>query len=348
MKKLLVLFIFLFLIVLSSCANKLNPYTKTFFVFSTEVNITIYDKDKKHAEESLKYANEILSIYNKLCDRYTDYSNTLGVYYLNKNAGETIKIDPRLYDLLKYSVANSQNILNSDNKPVFSIGIGKVSDIYHDLFENHNKETIEHIDINTDINTTTDSSLIEFLDDNYVKIPNGMSVDLGGVAKGYAINILKEYYNQNDIKYVMDAGNSSIVTNYGNPSRKNSVYKIGLRNPELNKNDSVFGILDLDLNVVASTTAYYQKYFIMDNTIYSSILDPYTYKPVDTDILSITVLSFNASIGDILSTSLYMIGYDEAIKYDIENDDISLIIYKNDGSIYVSETLLSNNKFQYK
>ena len=346
-KALLIIFLSLLLFSLSSCKAN-TKFSKNYFAFGTEISIDIYGIKEKDADIYFKKTKGIIDTYNRLTDRYNDYSNTDGVYNINKNAGKETKIDPLLIELIEYSI-DKENLVKLDDKTYFTIGIGKVSDLYHDLFENHNMEsfTESELNINYDIDIETDTSKISINKvNNTILIPNNMSLDFGGVAKGYAVEIIKKYYEENNIKYVIDAGSSSISTNYGNPNRDNSVLKVGLKKPTLNNTDEVFGILDLDINYSISTSAFYQKYVLVDNKIYSSILSKYTYKPVETDIYSITIVNKDSSIGDILSTSLYMIGYDNAINYINSNEEIEGIIYKSDGTIFISEGL--KNKFTIK
>ena len=340
-KLLIILFLLLLVASLSSCNNKLNKYSKNYFAFGTEIDVTIYAKTSKEADSYFSETSKIIKEFNKLTDRYTDYENTSGIYYINHNAGSVIEINQSLFDLIKYSI-EQESILLNDDKPYFTIGIGMISDIYHDLFNNHNGESFNLSDLNLeyDDNITTDTSLI-VLDsiNSTIMIPSNMSLDLGGIAKGYTVEILKDYYNKNNIKYVIDAGNSSISTNYGNPNRRNNEFRIGLRKPTIDNNTDVFGVLNLELNKSISTSAFYQKYIIVDNNIWPSIIDPYTYRPVETDILSISIITSNSALGDILSTTLYMAGYDKAVNFIESNSDIEGIIYKDDNTIFVSTGL---------
>ncbi|MBP5343249.1 FAD:protein FMN transferase [bacterium] len=342
MKKMFVILtVFLIVLLLSSCGT--HEYSDELIYFQTKIVITIYDESYSDSKEYISYAKKLFEDYNNLSDRYLDYDNTYGIYYINHHPNETIKIDERLFNLIKFSKDEGKKIIDQDNKPYFNILIGKLSDIYNDIFDKYEGKAVtsEVFDKNqiSSINFDFDLDQIE-LDNVHktIKIPDTVSIDLGGIAKGYAVNELVKYYNDNGVKYFIDAGQSNLITNTVNPKR-NGNFVIGLRHPETSDNRlRLYATINLEKNKALVTSADYQKYFIYDNEIYSSILSTSTNLPASTDIRSISILHDSSALGDIISTVSFMMGSKKAIEY-LNNENISYIMYLKNGEIIYSDDI---------
>lgn len=340
MKRLVsVLFLFVSILLMSSCNTK-KEYKKTFLYFDTEISITIYSSG--NTDEQFKKIDETLSLYHSLTDRYNENSE---IYKLNHSKEAVVSSE--LITLLE-DVLGVDYILNDNGEPYFTIGIGALSDIWHEYFYDYSS-TSDDISENSEIpsdellNKTYNSNVEDIIinkDASKVTLNNELSLDLGGVVKGYVTRLLIEYLNSNDIDYVINMGSSTITTNIGNPKRANNTYIVGLTNPNITSSNytgsNIYGKIKLPLNKTISTSGDYQKYILYNDRIYSSILDPYTNTSVNTDIRSISVLSSDALLGDILSTTLFMMGSAKAIEY-ANNNNLDIIIYKNNDEIVMTE-----------
>ena len=168
-----------------------------------------------------------------------------------------------------------------------------------------------------------------------VNIPQGVSLDLGGIAKGYisdqASQILKEQGVTSAILNL--GGNIKLVGS--KPNGKS--YKIGIKSPF---NDGNFGIITAeDTNI--STAGGYERYFESEGIRYHHILNPYTASPADTDVLSATVIGERGEVCDALSTASIVMGSKD-IKALTENySDYSFIIF-TEKVVLVSENISDN------
>lgn len=91
-------------------------------------------------------------------------------------------------------------------------------------------------------------------------------------------------------------------------------------------------------DTAVSTTGAYERYFEENGKIYHHILDTSTGYPVESDLLSVTVISEDGGLADFLSTTLYIAGKDAINEY-INNDNFSVIIIDKDKNVYVSNSL---------
>jgi thiamine biosynthesis lipoprotein len=125
-------------------------------------------------------------------------------------------------------------------------------------------------------------------------------IDLGGIAKGYAVGEAVKTIRTSGIRSALvDAGGDiyAVGTLNGKP------WKIGIRDP---RGDGVFGSMDVtDLTVV--TSGDYERYFMQDGVRYHHILNPKTGYPVQ-GLRSATIITADAALGDGLSTAVFVLG----------------------------------------
>ena len=343
-KPLLLLLLTLSVIILSSCAFQMNSFSRSYTYFDSYETITFWtSKSESSVIEYFNKTNDILKLYHNLTNRYED-TGVNGVYYLNNHPDTVVTVDKELINLLSevkmFLSKNDQEVFSS-----FTIGIGKISDIWHDTFEKYNeassceKEKIKELPKidSSPVNTNINDIKID-KENSTVRLENGVSIDLGGVVKGYVSKVLIDYYNENNLKYTIDMGQSNIYTNIGNPKRKNNAYIIGLKDPSASCTEelAIYAKLTLPLNKSIVTSGDYQKYFTYNGKIYSHILDSSTKMPVDTDIRSISIIIDDPFIGDIYSTVLFMKDITKALEIVNSNENLECIIYGLDNRIYTS------------
>ena len=91
-----------------------------------------------------------------------------------------------------------------------------------------------------------------------------------------------------------------------------------------------------DLGVI--TSGGYERYFEEDGKTYHHIIDPRTGYPADSGLLSVTIVSSDGTLADGLSTSLFIMGKEEAIKYwKDHSEEFDGILETEDGTLYVTE-----------
>ena len=147
-------------------------------------------------------------------------------------------------------------------------------------------------------------------DNRLLVLPEGMQIDLGAVAKGYAGDeILELLRNGGIISAIVNLGGN--VQTIGSKPDK-SKWRIGIKLPN---SEEHFGILEVE-DCAVITSGNYQKYFTgEDGNTYHHIIDPSTGKPVENGVVSMTVVGKKGRLCDALSTALFVMGKDGAEKY---------------------------------
>lgn len=144
--------------------------------------------------------------------------------------------------------------------------------------------------------------------DATVTLPQGMSLDLGGIAKGYIVDeaaaVLKKAGVGNAI---VEAGGDLFA--FGSRVGKEP-WKIGIQDPSAGEEVSaakLAGVLRVSGRGV-TTSGHYRRFSVIQGKRYSHILDPRTGFPVEQSVLSATVMAGSAAEADGLSTAVAVLG----------------------------------------
>ncbi len=320
MKKIITLFtIFIFVFLLTGC--KVKTYKKSMFYMDTHIEVKLYDIDKDTSEKLFKGIESMYKEYHALTDRYTEYDDLVNVYYLNNNlkVNEKIEIDSRLYDLIDYGLK-----VYNDTSGYINIAMGNVIDIWKKYREEGKSIPKTYELMNTNINIKD----IVLKDNTYMKKSN-ITLDLGSYTKGYVTELVGKYLEKNGCnKYLINAGGNVKV----GKSYKTTKFSVGLEEPFNTSN--IYKTLSVE-NVSIVTSGSYQRYYKVDDNIYSHIINPKTLYP-DNYTKSVTVITKDSALGDVLSTYLFMLPIEDGLKLVNEMDDVEAIWYSDE--IYYSES----------
>jgi thiamine biosynthesis lipoprotein len=138
----------------------------------------------------------------------------------------------------------------------------------------------------------------------------GIEIDLGAIAKGYAVDRAVQILRDNGIKQALISSGTSSLYALGSPPGEHG-WKISVRNPL--KPDQAACVMRLQ-NLSLSVSGDYEKFFKLGGKIYAHIMDPHTGMPVE-NMLSTAVVSTSAADSDALSTSFFVEGPGAARHY---------------------------------
>ncbi|MBM3267411.1 MAG: FAD:protein FMN transferase [Candidatus Sericytochromatia bacterium] len=131
---------------------------------------------------------------------------------------------------------------------------------------------------------------------------SGLEVDLGAIAKGYAVDRALERLRAGGIRAArVDAGGNQGV--FG-PSPAGGAWSFGIRHPRAE--GEILGVTALARGAI-STSGDAERGFWRDGVRYGHIIDPQSGRPV-RGMLSVTVVAPTAEQADALSTALYVLG----------------------------------------
>jgi len=173
--------------------------------------------------------------------------------------------------------------------------------------------------------------------------PPGLKVwfDLGGVAKGYAVDEAVKVLKSAGIGAgIVDAGGD--LRSFG--SKPGDVpWKIGVQDPE--QPQDLAGILHVG-EISIATSGDYQRYFEVGGIRYHHILDSATGRPARSGVKSVTVLATDCALADALATAAFVMGPEEGLDLIESWEKVEGILISGDGEYHVTSGIGEEYPFQ--
>ncbi len=349
----------------SSCwtENNSSVYQRSFTeYFNTSITVRICSDTMSTIEYSntLLEAESIIEKYDQITSKRVNYDGIVNVKTINDDPSATHILSDELFELLEFSLDYyeiTEGRFNIALDPVVSLWETPLGDfeIPGDAVYRPSDETIATALVNTN------ASKIILNDINKtITMDSGMSLNLGGIAKGYMVDVLYDFLDNNDgvTSFSINAGGSSIRFGGQNPSTQRDYWSVAIQNPigfdmlnytcyisGTSNTDCYYQTINLDSGEVVSTSGDYQKYFYdyndyMENGLnaikYHHIIDPNTGLPVNTNVKSVSVIANSSKIAEIESTNIYIMSLDNAINYVNNNSNIEAIWYLSNGTVVKS------------
>lgn len=313
------------LVSLTSCKNegevvKTKYSTQYFKYFDTVSVITGYTETKEEFDAVAVEIEELLNNYHKLFtiySRYEDFNNMVTINDLTDGEHQVVTVDKELIDMLVFA----KEMYTKTNGMV-NIAMGSVLKIWH-VYRNEGLndpsiaqlpkmekllEAAKHTDIN---------NLIIDEEKNTVYISDSkMFLDVGAIAKGYAVEKIAEYLEEKGV--------TSFIINVGGNVRtvglngENEPFKVGIENPDTESDKKYIEYLKITDKAVV-TSGCYQRFYTVNGVNYHHIIDPDTLMPGE-NFMSVSVLADDSGLGDAFSTALFLMDIDEGKKL-VENTD---------------------------
>jgi thiamine biosynthesis lipoprotein len=148
--------------------------------------------------------------------------------------------------------------------------------------------------------------------DGRVVLPEGVGLDLGGIAKGAVVDLSADYLiGQGYEDFLIDAGGDILVSGL---KQGRILWRIAIRHPR--NSQAVLGVLELggegERKAVVSSGDY-ERYFEQEGVRYHHILDPHSGFPAKA-LVSVTILAPTCALADALSTAVFVLGPVEGLK----------------------------------
>ncbi|MDQ6975739.1 MAG: FAD:protein FMN transferase [Mariprofundaceae bacterium] len=309
---------------LSACKNTPHEVQDTRFIMGTMVSFMII-ADQDTAENAIVEAANTMQ----------DIEHAMTIYGNEKNAvkrfnhaepEQTITLPPSVDSLLQMSHAVS---LQTDG--AFSASLGMLSLLWGFSLPKMpitppSPRVIAKIMASKPANCLSRVGVQQWQRSNSQCV-----IDLGGIAKGYALD--------QGMKVLKSWGIADAMINAGGDIRIMGMHgerpwRIGIRDPR--HNDKVIGVLALSGDKSVVTSGDYERFFMLDGRRYHHILDPKTGYPV-MRVQSSTIVASTASKADVWSTALFVAG--SRLLATLEKTDMMALVVDAKGRIHAEQKM---------
>ena len=344
MKKRFISILLIIVVIITGCGKGKNQvikgytkYKKTFFdVFDTVIDFTAYTETEDEFNEYYDLVKTEFERLHKLYNHFDSFEEGINnIKTINENAGiKPVKVDKDLFDLIKFSKEMTEKYSDKTN-----MAFGPVLEIWHGYREEGLKdpktaklpkmEDLRKANEYTSIDKVilNEAELTVFLEDKNMKL------DLGATSKGFASQLIMDKVKEKGCKSAILSAGGNIIA-LGKPMLKDrDKWGIGIQNPNLKENAKkpiIEEIQGTDLTVV--TSGNYQRFYTVDGKDYNHIIDPKTLMPAE-NFTSVSVIAKDSSIADYLSTTLFILDYEEGKELLKNFDDVDVMWVQKDGKI---------------
>ncbi len=286
-------------------------------IMGTRISVELWHKDPVIAQSC---SEQVFAEMHRIDALMSSYQDASEISFINNNAATTtISISSEMAAIIERSLHFSRLSGGAFDITYASIG-------YRYDYRSKQQPTDKFIESNL---ASIDYRHIQLTNQRLHFANTGVRIDLGGIAKGYAIDRAADIIRDCGISEAMVSagGDSKIIgEKRGNP------WIIGIQHPR--KQNALALRLPLS-DTAISTSGDYQRYFIHDGERIHHIINPSTGRSAEAS-WSVTVTGPNATTTDALSTTVFVLGHEKGLALIETLDDIDAIIIDNHGQVHYS------------
>ena len=290
-------------------------YEASHDAMGTVFTIVAYGRDARFLAQ---VANEAFDEIDSLDAQMSHYKVESEITRINRRAArEPVLVEPRLFALLAEAVRYSQ-----ESDGAFDITVGPLMKAWG--FFRGEGRVPPRAELARVRQRVGYRHILLGLSQRTIRFDvEGLELDLGGIAKGYAVDRAVEILRANGVSSALVSSGASGIYALGAPPGERA-WCITLRDP-FEKGKAGDSIRLKNYSFAVSGT--YEKFFEWKGRKYSHILDPRTGRPVE-GMLAAAVLAPRAVESDALSTTLFVMGTERSPVYLSSHPNLAVLFYK--------------------
>ncbi len=291
-------------------------------IMGTRIGVELWDDDVAHGESSI---DAVIAEMKRIDATMSTYKSDSELSRLNARAAQRpVVVSAELFGLLTTSMEYSRLTNGAFDVTYASVGFMYDFRARQRPSEAQIKQALPEVNYKHVVLNAAKRSV------RYQRA--GMRIDLGGIAKGYAVDRGIDILKQRGIQHALvSAGGDSRVMGdrFGKP------WVIGIRHPD--RKDEIITRLPL-VDTAISTSGDYERYFDENGVRYHHIIDPRTGHSASL-VRSATVLADTALRTDGLSKTAFVLGADAAIKIYEALGDVDAVLVTPDGVVHYTRDM---------
>ncbi len=270
----------------------------------------------------------------------SDYKEDSEITRINRNAfARPVKVGPATFEVILRSIEFSRL-----TDGAFDITVGPFVKLFRTTRDTGNAPTPEQIaDAKAKVGY---EKLILNDEERTVRFTvEGMSLDLGGIAKGYAVDkAIEAVQKLGALGAMVDLGGH--IRCFGTPPKGRDKWLVGLQDPNIDNSAGPGILLKLQASHVAIVTSGdYQQFAIIDGKKQSHIIDRRTGKGAE-GLSSVTIIAPNATDADALATAVCVLGPQKGLKLIESMPDTAAILVSPAPEYKITKTSAAEKYIQ--
>jgi len=285
----------------------------------TVFTVAVYGRDRTFLSEVVE---EVFEEVDRLDEQMSNYKPQSELSAINREASShPVAVEPGLFHLLEISVHRSE-----ETGGAFDITVGPLMKSWG-FFRGRGRlptraeisQTLERVGYQH-LKLDGERRTISFDE-------SGVEIDLGGIAKGYAVDRAVEILRSNGITSALVSSGTSSIYALGSPPGARG-WKITVRDPyDARKAGDVLHLQNYSVSISGS----YEKFFTIAGKNYCHIMNPHTGWPV-SGLLSTVVLGPTGTDTDGHSAGFFVMGVERGRKYLAVHPNLTVVFYLPSGA----------------
>ncbi len=325
-------FVFILLLLLSSCNKKVTYDNFAGFVQGTTYSMVFENTGKLNSQDLKSEVEKILHDFDMSLSLYVDSSILSKV-----NRNEDVIADAYFTEVFNRSAE-----ITEITEGAFDITVGPLV-----------KAWGFGPDSQKNFSGTKRDSLLKLVGMEKVKMEAGkvlkkdpgINLDFNAIAQGYSVDVISNFFDSKGIKsYLIEIGGEVRVKG----DKQGVLWRIGIDRPEDNNNlpgndlQAVISLKDRSL----ATSGNYRKFFIENGIKYSHTIDPRTGYPARNQLLSATIIANDCATADGIATACMVMGKDKTIEFLGSHPEFdAFLVYSDNNGNYQTWTTENLKKF---
>ncbi|SFD47636.1 FAD:protein FMN transferase [Pseudoalteromonas denitrificans] len=318
-------YVILFISSLSTSSVFADWYRSDKAIMGTQITVELWADSQEQGNLALKLA---MAEMHRIDELMSPYKNQSELSKLNQSAAKKpVLVSSELFNIIKKSIEISELTQGAFDITSASIGF---------LYDYRNKHKPSEQSLKNKLAAINYQKLIlnENVHSIYFAHPD-IKVDLGGIAKGYAVDnvltLLRRYKISNAM--VTAGGDTGLLGD-----RRGRPWIVGIRDPRNKDKQAVQLPLQ---NEALSTSGDYERYFEENGVRYHHILHPKTGRSV-SQVQSVSIIGSQSIMTDALSTSVFVLGVKSGLALINSLEGYDAIILDKYRKLHYSEELMAS------
>lgn len=271
---------------------KARPLKRTEMIMGTVIEITVIPPNQEAIEEAfdaIKEVDQLMSTYKP--ESEVSILNRQGQNHLSLQTSRIIQ------EAIKFSVVTNG---------AFDITCRPLINLWKRAKKEEKIPTLKEIE---EARSLVSYKKIILQGDLVMFQQPGMQIDLGGIAKGWAVDKAIQALKRRGVRAALvNAGGDLFALGKRGLWKK---WDVGIQNPR--DEEKILSTIEVSHRGVA-TSGDYRRYFTLEGRRFSHIVDPRTGETVQDVPMSVTVVAPDATTADALATGIFVLGPEEGMR----------------------------------